>query len=532
MWFVVAKYGKQAPASPAYPYVRLTQDNWDDYGYKTTFAAVLFLSADFSVELGNLKILKLEQESGFTPVPDKPFQQLSDDFGSLGADLDYYDKLMKLGEQVYRPYLAGLQDLAFNDERYAEFEDEPGFRVSLLRFSGAERTLKDAAALLRPQRGQRRPASGVAFRLRTKLGASARSVTAGFDFAPRGDLPHRTNVVIGYNGSGKTRLLSNLATVASGFGYDRKEDHLAQSAGKFLGDPPPFGSVMVISYSAFDSFAIPGGNEEEREKLRTDRTFFGYVYCGLRELTDPDPEEGESFWADHEQISYRLKRWREIRSEFREALVRIHELDRRDEFRDILKPLFEDASFERVSISSFIKRSEIDSALATFMTLSSGHKIVLKIAAELTAFLDSSRPTLVLIDEPETHLHPPLLAALLRCIRNCLERFDAYAVVATHSPVVLQETPARYVRYVKRIGNRTSILSPRIETFGEDIGVLTQDVFHLDEGRTDWHATLRDLAQRVSEKKINDLFDGNLGFTARSYVISVAEDGDDEARPS
>ncbi|MBW6100166.1 ATP-binding protein [Escherichia coli] len=47
---------------------------------------------------------------------------------------------------------------------------------------------------------------------------------------------------------------------------------------------------------------------------------------------------------------------------------------------------------------------------------------------------------LVLFDEPETHLHPPLLAVLMSALRIVLNEVDAFAIVATHSPVVVQET--------------------------------------------------------------------------------------------
>ena len=105
---------------------------------------------------------------------------------------------------------------------------------------------------------------------------------------------------------------------------------------------------------------------------------------------------------------------------------------------------------------------------------------MVKIVVELIAHMGESGPTLVLLDEPETHLHPPLLSAFLKSVRLCLERFDGYAVVATHSPVVLQENPSRYVTILRRTANHSKITRPSIETFGESVGVITQDVFNLE----------------------------------------------------
>ena len=44
----------------------------------------------------------------------------------------------------------------------------------------------------------------------------------------------------------------------------------------------PFQKIVVISYSAFDTFPIPE-SRMEKQKLRKDGDIFGYVYCGLRE---------------------------------------------------------------------------------------------------------------------------------------------------------------------------------------------------------------------------------------------------------
>jgi hypothetical protein len=41
-------------------------------------------------------------------------------------------------------------------------------------------------------------------------------------------------------------------------GYRTKEDLLEGAAGRFVGTQPPFKTVVVVSYSAFDTFVIPG----------------------------------------------------------------------------------------------------------------------------------------------------------------------------------------------------------------------------------------------------------------------------------
>ena len=134
---------------------------------------------------------------------------------------------------------------------------------------------------------------------------------------------------------------------------------------------------------------------------------------------------------------------------------------------------------------------------------------------------------MVLVDEPETHLHPPLLAAFLKSVRACLEAFDGYAIIATHSPVVLQETPAKYVQVLRRVADQNRVVAPTVETFAESIGVITQEVFNLGDGSTDWHETLRAMAKNHSLEEIEEAFGRKLGFAARSYVLSVRDEFED-----
>lgn len=517
MRFVVEFRSGKSPMTKLYPYAVLVQDNWDDYGYKTTFHVTLHMSSLESVVLGNIKILQADRNSGYTDMPKRPFRKLPASHASLGADLEYYEKLYNLGPDVFEPYLRGIRDVAFDFEIRDSVQNFESYRVSLLRFGGAERTISDAIRLLsaRVLPSKRR---SVGFRVKFETQVSRRSnvFAIDFDFRRRGSLPNRINALIGCNGTGKTRLLSNLAIVASGYGYVSKNDALRKVAGRFIGIAPPFKTVVVVSYSAFDTFVLPGGTVQEKERLHASGEIFGYVYCGLRELSDNHSRRGEP--------AYRLRTPEEIGAEFLSALERVRTAGRRGQLLDVLKPLLRDPSFQRIGLTQLYGDRDDDDLYELFRDLSSGHKVVLKIVTELTAHISGSEPTLVLIDEPETHLHPPLLAAFLQSVRACLEAFDGYAIIATHSPVVLQETPAKYVRVLRRLAEQSRVVAPSVETFGESIGVITQEVFNLGDGSTDWHETLSALARRNTLEKIEGSFGRKLGFAARSYVQSVRDE--------
>ncbi|MFZ6710293.1 AAA family ATPase [Undibacterium sp. TC9W] len=410
-------------------------------------------------------------------------------------------------------YLKGIKDVVFDIELKQNFQENAGFKLSLARFSSAMQALSDAPELFTttPKVEIGNNSTGPSFTFQTKLSKEANDLSINFNFNPTPDIPNRINVVIGYNGTGKTQLLSKLATVTSGYGYKRKKDLLSSETGKFVDSAPNFGGVVVVSYSAFDTFEIPGQDESERSHLDLDGGFFGYTYCGLRKVIR----------SDNNEPIYGLKDHREIRAEYSSALHRIREQGRQEIFLKILAPITNEASFQKIGISQGAN-SLLDDQ--NFLLLSTGHKIVLTIVAQLTSLLEKERRMLVIMDEPEAHLHPPLLASLLHSFRICMEEFDAYSIISTHSPVVLQETPSKYVRILRRIGNSSQVSLPLIETFGENIGVITKDIFNLSDETTDWHDVLNALAKDHSLETIEEKFGKRLGFSARSYVMSLIDE--------
>ncbi len=87
---------------------------------------------------------------------------------------------------------------------------------------------------------------------------------------------------------------------------------------------------------------------------------------------------------------------------------------------------------------------------SAFTNMSSGQKLLVTIFSEILANIEQK--SLLLFDEPETHLHPNMTFKLIKALSNLLETYDSYGVLATHSPIVLQQIPSKYVRIIERIG--------------------------------------------------------------------------------
>ena len=492
MRFFVQDEGERLPSNAHYPYVILINDNWDDFHFNTLFHPVVHLAQGRTLNLRNVKILKHNQELGRTEIAQQ-FDSLDDSYCSLGQELAYYESLLTLSESIMKDYLAGLKDAAADASICARFQNHSGFRNSLLRWGPAERALADAPALLDKADHKADGDDHLLFTFKTKFGANRFGIN--FRYCQVDGLPGRMNAIIGYNGTGKTQLLANLASVARAESVLRENDDMANDYGSLDPLDLRFGGVVAISYSAFDTFRVPSNPDSVDD--------FGYTYCGLRRFRDQGASSG-------------LKDVEEIADEMTKAIARIDTPSRRNSLEEALQPLREEPSFARAGYELDILADD-KQWRKEFHLLSAGHKISVNIIVQLVGALQQR--SLVLIDEPESHLHPPLLAALMKGIGIALETHKSYAVIATHSPVVLQEIAGRYAHVLRRQGSRNSVDEPRIETFGENIGLLTSHVFNLDNTHSDYIGVLLDLASKYSLEEIEALFEHGLSSQARALVM-------------
>jgi energy-coupling factor transporter ATP-binding protein EcfA2 len=529
--FTVVGPSKSAP-SPVSAVV-LQQDNWNDYAFQTLYHLYVFTS-EFSGRIGSVKILRRGQTAADTiQLPQGRLEPLNENYCALGQSLDYYERLAELPAELRQEILVHLHDaLAFPDHAKTFF-DEPGWTTSVLRDVDWDSFRRDASVLL--ERDYTRVAH-LGLELNFHVAGWANPLHLCFS-APndrpfsfwRGDkLPERVAVLTGRNGSGKSTLLARLARVLHASQRDRSSKELS-ALGRI--DPPGIGftRVLNLAYSAFDAFQIPGLGEEERRQIAADlrRGTGRYHFCGLRDIAR-ELEEGLNAAEDphlaaagpvatDRQHRTLLKSIDELAVEFARTIERIWKDGRHDLFNDTVKILASDPSFQDLGphpTSTILQAPE-----GVFARWSTGHKIVMHATASTVAYTQAK--SIVLSDEPESHLHPPLLAAFMHALRLILDRNDAFAVVASHSPVVVQETLGRHVSVVRRNGTETAIHPPRIETYGESIGEITDEVFGLNSDATDFHKTLQSLVHsgRTLES-IEGLFERGLSLQARAYVMS------------
>ena len=264
-------------------------------------------------------------------------------------------------------------------------------------------------------------------------------------------------------------------------------------------------NLVYVSFSAFEEAELP-----VLDKLL--QWAIPYSYVGLQspghEPDPPGPELPEPLTMDKATRPPSA-----LADVFAASAQRVMEKGWQESWIRALVVLESDPNFNEAEVSQLAQGYTDpdrlrDEAFEIWQTLSTGHKIVLLTITRLVETVVER--TLVLVDEPEGHLHPPLLAALIRALSDLLQSRNGVASSATHSPVVLQEIPRRCAYKVLRTGRSQKVERPRIETFGESVGMLTSEVFSLEVSDSGFHRELTDAAHELdSYDAVVDQFTGS-----------------------
>jgi predicted ATPase len=535
MLFHVLKPTRTIPKQQS-PTFLLVQDSWNDYSYMTLYH-LYFADSETTTNIGSIKILKKGQSKSDGLLIQDNFERLSEDFVSIGQSLDYYERLAALDENTRTEILSALRDAVKNSNLVSEFENEEGWGVSVFRDQN-DKSIEEFLILARAMlegNYTTMPTDDINFSFQVKGWENtldlelANNVEIPFSLFHKVNLPSRLISVIGRNGSGKSTLLARIARVAHGTATNRNLRPLSE-LGMLKPEGIGFPRIITVSYSAFDSFELPGVSNQEREQIVKDvrRGEGRFVFCGLRdiateleerlktELSMSSPEHGKADRVSHTL----LKPVNVLADEFVRTLELIQKKNRNEMYERTFKIISGDVSVDENSILANLKQFIENSPKEHFLRWSTGHKIVMQIMVSLVAHITPR--SLILLDEPETHLHPPLLAALMHSIRYLLEDQKAFGIVATHSPVVIQETLSQHVYIVRREGSLTKLFRPSIETFGENVGMLTSEVFGMNSDATDFHKILDQMVTGLKNLEvIEKIFEPHgLSNQARAYVMS------------
>ena len=467
----------------------LELNNWDDYHTKSTFILKHYDSDRCVNIIGEVKIIKKGvsstitiENNGMSSVLPLSFDLLDNDFISLGQNLDFYENLLgACGRDTAIEALIALREVSWQPQFAAPFEPTAPFRNSLLRENSAHKARRFGRAVINGEKVD----ESFSFNYTTLIPGAEEPTETLIGFNEHDSIPGRIVGIIGRNAVGKTRYLANLAEDLVQIRQTSAKRANARDE-RFGGQRPIFNRVITISYSAFDKFARPKAQQAS------------YIYCGIRK------EKGG------------LSRT-SLLSTYKENLQRIRELDRQHSWIELMQEILGDQS-QTLKAHLDTEISSQDSGDEALSLLSSGQAILANFITSLIAWLEPS--SLVLFDEPETHLHPNAVASLFNVLNKALSRYDSFAIVATHSPVVIQEIPSKRVVLFERNGNVTTASRLPVETFGQNISELTRHVFETIEVPSYYKKVLAGLARYQSFEEVMALFDDNLSINAQSYLAT------------
>ncbi|MBU2329475.1 MAG: ATP-binding protein, partial [Alphaproteobacteria bacterium] len=107
--------------------------------------------------------------------------------------------------------------------------------------------------------------------------------------------------------------------------------------------------------------------------------------------------------------------------------------------------------------------------------LSSGEISLVRLTAQLVASIEQG--SLLILDEPENHLHPNFVSDIMALLQYLLEATRSVAIIATHSAYVVREVPRDQVHVLTLDDRDIQIVRPRMQTFGASIDTISQFVF-------------------------------------------------------
>lgn len=496
-------YSRYLPGTLSKNTCYLLFDPWNDYKFQTSFSLHYVDVNNAARQIGDVKIMQRGQTTeGYTQL-DETFKKLNEDFCSLGQGQSYYEELMNLPAGQRIEILTALKDCVYDPKIFSSFREEAAMQASLLRSVSVINVGRRFKAILD---GNAIPTS---YHFQYLMGETPDNILE-VRVTPDSMPPSNVHVIIGRNGVGKSRLLAGIANNLTGKQEDTSygipgeinfPDDLHNSYGNYS-NQDSFANLVTVAFSAFDRFEPIKNGDLQHIK---------YSYIGLKSQQNPTEflsteDLKQSFRISLEKcltIGNKRKRW-----------IKALEILNSD-------PVFKDFELVRLVDS----KNSFNKIAAVYDTLSSGHRIIILTITRLIELVDEK--SLVLIDEPETHLHPPLLSSFMRVVSDLLTNRNGIAIIATHSPVILQEVPKTCVTIIDRVQSSFSLYKPEIETFGENVGTLTREVFNLEVLESGFYTLIKNNLQNNSYDEMLEDFDFNLGSEAKAIARSIKKNQSD-----
>lgn len=504
------------PPQPDGDVIELLSNNWDDYGYKTSFPVTCRMGGEI-VELPGLKLLIEEARTSSTALDalradgwDGVFPIPNTNYVSVPTEITFYEQIEGArGIDVAIAVAMLLRDASYlvkiaEDADAKALVDSEGFRNSLQRERASTQAFIDGWRVFERQAIA---VLDLGFQFKNVYGNTKR---LELKFQPRTRLPHDVNVLIGPNGYGKSQLLHQIV-----------QDWISPSEDQETGfvEKPNLSQLVVVSYSPFERFPVDLAGRKLQDQD-------AYRYFGFRGRTTPsDTSKRGRITLSHDypkrnaaqsliQCLADDRRLRSIRDWSRKvetmervlrtaisfdfAAVEVTARKRPESFyRDtgLVEPLALDVGegaerkryipigsdrIDELDDERLTASLEATSGVTFFLDgqpieLSSGQRLFAYIVINILGAI--RRSSLILVDEPELFLHPTLEIQFVDMLKTILSRFNSKALLATHSVVTVREIPSDCVHVFEKTDDDVVLKHPPFQTFGGDFQRISSYVF-------------------------------------------------------
>lgn len=427
-------------------------------------------------------------------IPVIPIDQVAVPFCSLQREATEYRQLVEnIGFDNTISALRSMKDVVLanleqEDEDVIALTLTEGFHVGMVRSATRYTAYRRGGQYLRPEPRSPVEDAASAFSVEATLPGSSEPVIVDFDFEPDPIFDDRACVLIGRNGVGKTQLLRLIVEgmIDRSDGADYEDSPRAE-----ISESSRFSRTIVFSSVPSDPYrkSIPPwlGIDYEYFAVAADPHPLGQAF--LQSLLDALRDDGSAFGKDGARRTRaqllqtsldQLGMWKHLYVPLRPAM-QADDFSLHVDSNGVAYVALADRFNEKQEnqLASFIDMSGTAIVLSDGMEprrLSSGELAMIQFAAQAAASIENG--SLLLLDEPETHLHPNYVSQFMDLLQDLLEKTRSVAIIATHSAYVLREVSRRRVTVLSR-DEKNMILAdrPRMQTFGANIDDLSQFVF-------------------------------------------------------
>jgi len=487
----------------------LSGNNWDDYGFKTSFNMIVVLDnrvykdwavriqiEDESYSAHYLDKLCADGWDGVFPIPNK-------NYISQFSSIDFYKTLISLlGKNDASQVLINFKDASYmknikNDEASIELINKNEFAYSLIRDTGSHKSYEESWILF--VEGKTTDIQDFCLNY---LDKNKQLKKIQFNFSET-LLPSDINVLIGANGVGKTYTIKVLTDYLLKVGIGDIKILENENISHF-DKRPNFSKLILTSYSVFEDFLVDLNDEKIKENEKENYKYFGLrtrdkldnnrIAMGrnipsldatkaIFNMIEEDSQFNHLDWWINKLVL--AKETLKKAFDFDEFILEIDNLIDINQSNNIV--LVDNKNYAIIDEKTSIELKEIliknlsDKKTISFLKngkmlkLSSGQKIFSYIVLNILGEIKEG--SLIIIDEPELFLHPTLEIEFIGLLKLILAPFKSKAILATHSLSIVREVPANCVHIYKENDMGLSIENPPFQTFGGDMQRISTYVF-------------------------------------------------------